>query len=377
MTHFYAWVYPLLLVAVFAHYSVGRRLGVETPITASLVGLSFSALFVGILANFASVFIRPYILTSLAVFGCLTLWDIKRMNKNLSQYVAPLLAILLFSVVLFYCNRPGSIFLFNEGDRVMLRFNGHYSYYASQPTEMLAATYLDRLRISNLYPLHWARYHFFGSAAIAIVESLVFLPGLFSYLMAKTVLMVLVFASFLESFFRYVAPAPRTLLKVAIWMGLGLTFFQGSMLWNMTTTGTFSIFAIVHLAGALVMMDAPEGILFAFVLGASAFRMMPVAATAIVGFVYLGGRQAATGPSPKSVGQFARLVLTFDLLRYAGVIAFLIYNVLTIHGPLRVMEDDLISSNKFHTGWLYLFVAISADWISERSFFSFSPVSRL
>jgi hypothetical protein len=332
---------------------LGRRLGIEAPVTASLVGVCFSGLFVGILANFACALIRPYILTSLAAFGCLTLWDIKNANKFFNKR-GTALALCLFALLLFYFNRPGSIFIFDGAGRVMLRFNGHYSYYASQPTEMLTATYLDRLRISNLYPMHWARYHFFGSAIIAIVESLVPWPGLFSYLMAKTVLMVLVFVSFLESFLQFVAPTPRNVFKLAIWLGLGLTFFQGSMLWNMTTTGTFSVFAIVHLAGAIVMMNAAEGLLFAFVLGASAFRMMPVAAVAIAGFLYLRWRQSSMELDLQSIKRFARSVLAFDPLRYAGVVAFLIYNVLTIHGPLRVAEEDLVSSTKFHTGWLYL-----------------------
>lgn len=358
--------YLLILAAIFAHYSFGKRLHVKFFITGSLVGLSCSALIVACLANTYAGLIKPYILVSITVGVALSLYDLAGFLKtkkidNLKVY----LFLILLGVAIFLLNNPKSVFLKQGGAETLIRFNRHHSYYASQPTEMLNATYLARLKIANLYPYQWSRYHFFNSSTQALAQGLVPQPGLFTYYMAQTCIMILILLSFGEQLFSRFQLSFKNIFLFATWITIGFTLFIDALWWNFMTTGPLSIFAVIHLLFSLFSGRYNESLAYSFILGASAFRLMPIAALSIASLGLFFYRQ-------DTIREDLQLISRLKITDYGALFFFLAYNVLTVFSGSS--SACFFSTAKFDHGILYIlssykYIGYLTSFVFRRNFF--------
>ena len=209
---------------------------------------------------------------------------------------------------------------------MILYFEGHQSYYASQPTEMLNASYMHRLKVINAYPYEWKPYHFFNSSSQAIVQGLIQHPGLFTYQIAKTLITIFILLSFGEFIFLNVKFSIQSILIFLFWLTIGFSFFSESLIWNFKTSGAFSVFAIANIVFTFLSKKYSDAIIFSFILGASVFRLMPISLLSIVMLIYLFYKSYLNKEFIKS---FIKKNLLYDIL----LILFLCYNFLTLFSP--------------------------------------------
>lgn len=284
--------YILIILALVSHYEIGKRFGIKSFFTAILTGLSASAMIVAILANVSAGMIRPYILIIIFIGFSLLIYDLFKNRKQI-KYKFTYAAIKKYTlfiavgVIFLVCNNPKTIFFKTEATETLFYFNSHYTYYASQPIEMLNATYDGRLKVANFYPYVWGMYHFFNSATQAIAQGLITHPTLITFFITQLIIIAVIFLAFAENFILFYGWSKKNLLLIAAWFILGLTIFSNSLSWNLSSTSPFSVFAAVLIILNLLSKKYREAILFIFILGISAFRMLPIAGCLILFFLII------------------------------------------------------------------------------------------
>lgn len=348
MEHFAMADYALMLLAVLVHAPFGKRLGISHPVTQSLVGLSLTGLLVACLANVAAGLIRPVILGAIALGTAFTVHDLLRLFRSGYRPDRSAWAgwgvLAALGIALFLLNDPAKVFISHgpQGE-ILFSHNHHYPYYSSLSVEMLNADYLSRLKIMTAFPHTWTSFHFFNASTQAVAQGLIAEPGILTYFMAQTLLMILVFLSLGERVFATFGLTLRTAALLAAWLVLGFTLFGYVLSWNLASTGLFSVFAMGHLLYSLLLRIPGPAMVFAFVLGASAFRLMPVALVAMVNLFLLHFRKvplAANLASLKALNPF----------HYAGILLFGLYNVLTV---IPEQTPDAAVPDAFHRGWMH------------------------
>ena len=164
--------------------------------------MAFSALVVGFLANISAGIIKYYIFATILcglVLSIIDLFKYKNNDKSLIKYGG---YIIVISAALLFYNNPQKLFIEkNDQNKILISFDSHQAYYASQSVEMLSADYFSRLKVDSAYPHKWRTYHFFNGSTQAIVQGLVKYPGLFTFMLAQTILMVLIISSLIDLFF--------------------------------------------------------------------------------------------------------------------------------------------------------------------------------
>ena len=365
--------YFLVLFTIVAFYPIGKRLGVKPFFTATLVGLGFAGMVVAILANFCAGLIYPFLITAIFICFILTIWDIKSIHKIfIGKYKYRYLLLILIGAILLIGNNPSRVFLEKQGDITYLQFNDHYSYFSSQSTEMLNARYFSRLKISNLYPDEWSRYHFFNSGVRAASMALVKTPGLFSYWIAETILSILVILSFAEILFYYFGFKLKNVIIFLIWLVIGFTFFSDAITWNFYTTGLISVFAMVLFLILIYFRAWRQAIVTLFILGASAFRLLLITLFVIIFLIYYFVKNDSQ-EQPKLTTKYIHSLfmrLKLNLIDYLAIFLFIAYNCFTILSAQNSPLDEkysLFADRVFNDGWLFpLFFYKVWGFVSSR-----------
>ena len=276
-SHLSLLTYILVLASILVHYPIGQLFGQRNLLTGAFVGVCVSAFVVAILANIFAGGIRFYILSSLTALSLVSLWLLWKSRATYSVADGLTYAgIGLVGVGFLFLNSPWDAYF--EVDNTVLGYNGHYTYYSSQSIEMLNADYGSRLRALNLFPKEWATYHFYNSASQAITQALVPYPNLFSYFVSQSVLGTFVLLTFVEAILVREKTIINKVLKAGLFMVIGFTVFYDSMRWNLVTSGTISVFAIIHFVLALFDGNKKATLLLGTLLAASAIRLLPVVA---------------------------------------------------------------------------------------------------
>ena len=339
----------LVFTAIFLHYGLGRFFIGRMVLTPCLVGLAINALVVAILANFATALIQPYLCTVFVVLCALNYHHLKHAYKrevNPANKVLIAWSIVVVVIVFIITSYPNPYIIDGETGKELL-FNYHYSYYASQSFEMLNGDYLSRLRIQNIYPAEWTKYHFFNAATQAISQYFLSEHNLMSYMLAKHCIMAFIMGSIFEHFMQCFGLSRKTAVLFFCWILLGLTLFKGTLTWNFLTTGAFSVFAMVHLLFFIYKNNTSAIYLFSILLGASVIRLMPFALLFLLITCYYNRASIMKCRSIKNILSLCekRYLFLFSLFGF--------YNLATVFaanggGPVTFFQGN------DPTGWLYV-----------------------
>lgn len=327
------------------------------------------------LANFFAVGIKYYIGMSFFILipcGFFLIWKL-RDSFSLRAF-GIYLGIFLVGGLLFYLNNPSDTFLRQEGNQgLILSFNDHYTYYSSQSLEMLSAEYPSRLKAMNLFPQPWAKYHFFNSAAQAISQF--FLPqlNLFSYFVAQFILGTWVLLSLLELLWLSAKGFGfQRVLMTGVWAFFGFSFFGSSLVWTLGTTGTFSVFSIFYLVWSLLKNERNSILIYSVLLGASAFRFVPMVGLLMALWIYQDLGRAQLGP----------WFLTRNILRsyfrkwpilFCFCALFLSYVFLTFICGGKNMEGKFFAGPTYDDGWMAILSFHNVLSTLFTSFFNWTP----
>lgn len=369
--------YVLILLALAAHYPIGKRLGIKPFFSATITGVCLSALVVASLANVSAGLIHPYILLTILLGYGLLVYDFVHLRKKSvdinvrHNFTKIYLLLAAAGILILLLNNPGKIFLSTEGNDTYLHFNRHYSYYASQSIEMLDASYFSRLRVPNLYPLEWNTYHFFNSATQAITQGLIGQPSLFSFFIAQIIIIVFILSAFAENLLLAYGWTKKNLLALTLWFIMGFTLFSFSLKWSLITTSPLAVFAAVLIVIAVLTKKYRAATLFSFILGASAFRMMPVAVCLIAYFFIMHIVR-----EKEKIKAVISGIKQIKVVEYLGIVLFAIYNYLTLFA-VPAITPATTENNIFSDGWSYMivsykFIGYIADLVGKPVLINFN-----
>jgi hypothetical protein len=268
----------LIAGSILVHSVIGRSLHVKGLFTQSLTGIAIPAAIIAIFANFYAgachiIGITSIVLCSLVVCVRAARAPLPgfRLTAQSLRVHLPLLGLI---AILMYLFSPERNLLVHQDSETIFQFNRHYSYYSSQVMEMRFADYAGRLRISNLFPAEWCKYHFFNPAVQMIGISLIPEPGMFSFFAFQQIFTIFAFLSIAEGVSQV---TNRSLIWPAITVSiLGLGLFAPSVGWNLSTSGAFAFFAATQLTLAIILAQWGSMALFAFLLAISVLRNIPL-----------------------------------------------------------------------------------------------------
>ncbi len=345
----------LCFLAVLAHASYGKRLGIRGRYTSSVVGLALSGLIAGFLANYCAILIRPFALLSIFC-GAWLAWKDFGWRLNLSSLPKRALPYLLFIVVFTFANHPWNVFFETTGPEgsISVVFNRHYSYYASLSYEMLNADYWARLRIASAHDYAWSIYHFFVGGAYSVMQAFLPHPGLFSYFTAQFVLIGIILLSFME-FFLSMSPKQRGrgMIACLLWFLIGFTAFPAGLNWSLLSNNIFAVFAIFHLVWAVLQNRWQEGIIYSVTLAFGAIRFLPVGGISAVLIAFFWWQEIERS-SPWKV-RLRLLVKKFSRWHGIALLIVAIYLGATLFASKKV-GGGVPGSYEFYwsAGWLYI-----------------------
>ena len=333
--------YLLMLVSIFSHYSIGKRIVKSTFIVNCLVGVTCSALVVGSLANILSGVIRHYIVGSILVGISFIIYDMYKKFRT-KRHVDYLLkfTLIVIGFLIFYINNPKDIFIEESFDnKYNYIYEPHQTVWSSQSIEMLSASYMDRLKVRNVYPNYWKRYHFFNTSTIAIVAGLIKSPGLFEYQMSKMIIIIFILLSFGEILLTKYKVSIKNIMTYLFWLIMGFSIFSFGFLWNFHTSGMFSIFAAVHLMFSIMFKKYSNAIMFSIILGASVVRLFPSALLSILLIIMI---------FYKDDFKIRNLVTSIkqNILKYLFFVLLIFYYFITMFSPKLSMFPPLSLINQ-------------------------------
>lgn len=113
-------------------------------------------------------------------------------------------------------------------------YNCHQTYFSGVSLEILNADYFSRLRIMDVYPFEWSKYHFFNGAYISI-PLIAFAKGNYvSYLFAKMISISYYVGAIFD-----LLKSKYTIKKANLYLGLGIGAFfacaHNGIVWSMAT----------------------------------------------------------------------------------------------------------------------------------------------
>lgn len=339
----------LIIIALISYFGIGRLFGVKRFFLPIVVGLGFSSLVIGFLANFCAGLIRPFILLSILAGFVLLIKNFKRYNFKKNHLMYIFLGLMALVILIF--NNPMKIFI---KDQVLL-FNQHYSYYANQPIEMLNARYFSRLQVAQFIPLEWSRYHFFNASAQAAVQGLILHPNLLTYFFAQLAITILGLLAILESFLDEFGFNLKTAFLSLVWIIAGFTIFANAIAWNLMTTGTLTVPAMVLVIISAYRKDVNSFIIYTLILGASAFRILPLSLILLALLVIYLFR---SNKSPLLIDRVKKTckLLAPNIFFYFGYLFFIFYNLATVvlGKPSNGSELSLANAQLFYySSWIY------------------------
>ena len=353
--------YLLMFLIIFAHYSLGRAVKVDGVVTASLVGISLSAIVVGILANYSAGLISVYIKYSVVVLSILSFCLLLKPHKiNVSVTSTKASVILLAALILFfYVNQPESVFLINKNNGVFLSFNPHYSYFSSQSLEMLWADYPSRLKIVNQYPNEWAAYHFFSGGLIAILRNFSsHRYDLFAYFDAQLILTGFVLLSCAEIFLKVSKINILNTILYIFWVVTGMSLFYPSISWIAYSNSIISLWAVVILVWLSYAKNIRMMLVVTLILCVSSTRMIPICAVlALIMYYQLYKKQCAKD---------------YSLYAIAGLVVA--YVIATFSVP-KADFASFFSGDILNPVWHHLLLFYRTIGL-VLSFFQFSPLPK-
>lgn len=202
------------LVAIICYAGVGSifapRQGVALR---AVIGMSFTAGLVVLSLSWAAVLAKYIIFASVIVGAAVTIYRRSFSRKTLLALVPTVLLFIFFLAKILSWVMP---------EQGIIEYNCHLVYFSDISIEAVRAEYFSRVRIADVYPYEWSRYHMFNGAYTATL--LAFLPkaNYLSYLLMK----FMTIALYMGAVFELIREQSNS-LKIAVTkflLGMGLLY---------------------------------------------------------------------------------------------------------------------------------------------------------
>jgi len=205
----------------------------------SVLGMTLTGA-IGVVCAGLCAGIFKYVILCAALIGFgVTIYRIVKGQHVLKGILSSLLPVCLLFIVIFI-----QLMRFVVPEDGIFHYNCHLTYFSGVPMELLQADYFSRIRLMDVYPFEWSKYHFFNGAYISIPLMCFIKKNFVSYLLAKMIT-VCFYAGALFDIAKGKYENKKAWL---IWLlGIGAFFVcaNNGLIWAIETNNFSSIFMLL------------------------------------------------------------------------------------------------------------------------------------
>lgn len=258
-------IYALVsLIAIICYAGVGSVFAPRQGLALrAVIGMSFTAGLVVLSLSWAAVLAKYIIFASVLVGAAVTLYRRSLSRQTLLALVPTVLLFIFFLAKILSWVMP---------EQGIIEYNCHSTYFSDIAIEAVRAEYFSRVRIADIYPYEWSRYHMFNGAYTATL--LAFLPkaNYLSYLLMK----FMTIALYMGAVFELVREQSKN-FKIAaakFLLGMGLVYLAAFKLvtWSAFTNNYSCAFMLLLTWLLFAAKKYRLAVIFAIAFAATASR---------------------------------------------------------------------------------------------------------
>ena len=219
----------------YAYSGIGYLFLKKHDITVQAVaGMTFVGAIVILCAEFCAGAAKYVIVTGAVTGIIVTIYRIikKKMANPIISISATAVLFLIFIVHIFVNVVP---------QNGMMDYNCHLTYFSGIPLELAKADYFSRIRLMDIYPYVWSKYHFFNGSYTAIPLLFFTKYNLISYLFAKF-LTVALYAGAIFELLRKKYEIKRATIGFILGIGAFFVLEYNGLTWSLSTNNYSCIF---------------------------------------------------------------------------------------------------------------------------------------
>ena len=270
----------------------------------ALLGMSFVAVLVLLSVSYCA-FLAKYIIYSAIIF-CIFRFGYQIYRRKISIKEFYLACLPFFLIYAYFILR---IMLWETQQTGYIDFNCHMTYFSDIPLEIFRADYFSRLRITDIYPFEWSKYHFFNGCLTAIPLALFQDKSYVSYLFAK----FLTIALYGGITYEFIKEKYKRKISVLVFLcGSVISFVLGNglIVWSSFTNQYSSLFLFFFVWFALRNHEYELTIILGMILAVSTSRTILTGAAFAFYAIYLLWKKSDL----LSVIKSNKMVLSFSFL---------------------------------------------------------------
>ena len=166
----------VFLISYPVGYLIGGNKNSKNLFYCSTISISIGAIIVAIILNFVAV-LAKYLIISFFFLNLIIIYN----NKNILYVFLEEIKrnkVFLLNVSLVYFLILNIVYpIYLESNFIEIPYDRHLIYYFAPIQEILNANYFSRIRVTSLYPMEWAAFHFFQSAFNSIYLNFLGISG--------------------------------------------------------------------------------------------------------------------------------------------------------------------------------------------------------
>jgi hypothetical protein len=276
-------------------------------------------------------------------------------TKNLDKIKIPV-SLILLGLILIFLNNPLDVYLSNELGKTILKYNTHDGYFASMMLELSQASYDTRLRIFDLYPAEWSKYHFMNIMTLSTLVAPQSSVGLFDFYAARMIVFVFFILAIIEKIIILSDDNKKSIAVIGLFLLLLFSWYYPTAHWNFYSTGAVTVISVTLFAFSFSQNNKnqnaiPESLFWILVLSVAAIRTIPIGLSVFFIMLILYYKELLT---TKNKDRVSLVFVTMFVLFYIAVTVLMgEVNLEATRGKFfsHLYYDAWMRISVFHNGW--------------------------
>jgi len=366
------------LLIIFCSGIIYIGLGSLVPVSGFfpriIAGMVVAALPIAALVNFnanlAHQFQIVFFFVSLVISFIFFIYFLKNnlKYKFIEKIKIPVILILLGLIIIFL-NNPLDIYLSNELGKTILKYNTHDGYFASMMLELNQASYDSRLRIFDLYPAEWSKYHFMNIMTLSTLVAPQSSVGLFDFYAARMIVFVFFILAVIEKIIIISEDNKKAIAVTGLFLLLLFSWYYPTAHWNFYSTGAVTVISITLFAFSFSLNNKNknailESFFWILVLSVAAIRTVPIGLSVFFIMLIIYYKELLTTKNKDIIP-----LMFFTMF----VLFYIIVTVLMGETTPEATRNSFFSHlyyepwmriSVFHNGWGLTMKSIGYNWFS-------------
>lgn len=229
----------------------------------STLGIVFIGAICSILASYCAILVKYTIILSGIIGAIINIIVYRDKKKNIFNEIKLVFPMIVIFLIMFI-----QLMRFTYPENGYFDYNCHQTYFAGISLELLKADYFSRVRIIDVYPYEWSKYHLFNGSCVAIPLICFLKTNFITFLLAKMVIICFYIGAIFEIFakkYNY----NKGCISISIIISMYFICAYNASAWSWTTNNYTCIFLLVICWLLFEQKEYKEAMLFSSIFALS------------------------------------------------------------------------------------------------------------